>query len=173
MFTRDEERKIRRGRIPWDVYSLLAAIDFEFHLAETPKDDWDLSERGFDFTDEADRASRLRLQMHKPAVQVAVELDRINQLCSFIERIAHFTRYAHIRSFTKEHRERLIADGFIRQSDEDAAHGNQELSVHLLKALAVTRFKQRRKGSEGDTYHTFAYDEVIAKAKEMSSLLAT
>jgi hypothetical protein len=160
MSTFDREA-VMKGTVPWSATECAEVIEWYHKTVTTPKDDWDLRERGFVLRDDRGKASGFKLNMLQP----------INQLGFYMAKryapdvMPYYTyRFMLIMDFLSEHQQDLLRDGLARPGGREF----NEIRREVLEALCVLPFTKVTKGNDGAEQRAFDYKEVVLKVRELT-----
>ena len=151
-FSDEHLSQVSAGTVPWDVDQCIELMQFQTNLSETPKDDWDLTERPL--------GSNLRLNMFAPMNQLGMyavgKLD---------EKFAHhhMWRLMQIMQFLDDNTDALIERGFCRTHE-----GQREFCRPLLQALCNLPFNREYTTDKGHEHRTFDFAEVASETERLS-----
>jgi hypothetical protein len=157
-----EGDKFGRGLVPWPIDDFLEVYQWYLKLHNTPKDDWDLKERGFLMETAEGQVAQIELNMFTPMNQIGMYMTaryRDNKNGKH-----YIFRFIQMTTFLGEHLEELERDGFVRK---DSA-GTPEIARPIFEALCVLPYSQVTRTKRG-TERSFDYPEVLKKAKELSA----
>jgi len=151
---------VKKGTVPWSAKECAEVMEWYHRTITTPKDDWDLDERGLQFPDGEGKVSALTFNMFHP----------INQFGFYMaKRYApdvmpyHTYRFMQIMDFLSEHQQDLLREGLARYGGEEFS----EVRGEVLEALCILPFTKSTKCDDGGESYTFDYEEVVSKAREL------
>lgn len=151
---------MRRGTVPWSGKECAEVMEWYHKTISTPKDDWDLNERGFLLRDGKDKVSAFKFNMFEPMNQFGFYMAKRYgpDVMPY-----HTYRFMLIMDFLSEYQSDLLRDGFARHGGREF----NEIRTELLEALCTLPFAKRDSSEEGGESYTFDYEEVVSKAREL------
>jgi len=159
MSTFDQEA-MKKGTVPWSARECAEVMEWYHRTITTPKDDWDLDERGLLFQDAEGKVSELRFNMFQPMNQFGFYMTRryAPDVMPY-----HTYRFMQIMDFLSEHQQDLLRDGLARHGGEEFS----EVRGEVLEALCTLPFTKCTKSDDGGESYTFDYEEVVSKARDL------
>jgi hypothetical protein len=151
---------IIEGKIPWNYEDFCKIAEWYHKLKETPKDDWDLKERGILLKDK-DKISKITINNFASENQLAFYMLKEYGKEYFKK---YIFRFFEITQFLAHNRDSL-------EKDKMTINGSDAIVVksELLKALCLLPYSKIVKTgkSKNDIRYEYDYNEVIKKAKEL------
>jgi hypothetical protein len=150
----------KKGTIPWSVDECIEIMGWYQRLNKTPKDDWDLKERGFCLKDEeSGEVKKLVLNQFMPINQLGLYMA--HRYKSDVMPY-HFNRLMEIMAFLCDHLQELKLDGFSRTDSDE----RDEICIPVLQALCELPFSKKTIVNDEERYK-FDYQEVAQRAREL------
>jgi len=153
-------RAIMTGAVPWSAEECLDVMEWYKNLECTPKDDWDLFERGMLLQDsENGSVMKITLNPFKGMNQVGLYMAKRYKYGTMQN---YMFRFMLILEFLSDYSEMLVCEGLVRRDEGGFDHVRYE----LIEALCILPYS-RVEITDGEERHEFDYEEVLARAQEL------
>lgn len=148
-----------KGTIPWSAEEYLEVMEWYEQLQSTPKDDWDLTEQGFMIENEDGKIKKLKFNSFRAVTQLGFFMAKRYPKG---EMPYHTGRFMQINEFLSKFISDLKNDGLAESNEGEF----EKIRYEVIQALCVLPYS-KREIVEGQEHHSFDYDEVVAKAREL------
>jgi hypothetical protein len=155
-----DEEAFRKGTVPWSARECAEVMEWYHRVVATPKDDWDLKERGFLLRDDEGKVSKFQFNMFQPMNQLGFYMAK-RYKPDVMPYYLH--RFILIMDFLSEHQQDLLDDDLARRGGEEF----NEIRSEVLQALCILPFAETAESGEGGEWCGFDYDQVVSKAHEL------
>jgi hypothetical protein len=149
-----------QGTIPWNADECSEVMAWYHDLVSTPKDDWDLNERGIAIEDEEGSVTKLQFNQFHAMNQLGFYMANRFDECVMPY---HTFRFMQIMDFLQAHLSELHNDGLARVREDDG----EDVCRELLQALCELPYSKVCETRNGGQRRDFDYDDVVRRTREI------